>query len=171
MAKINTSSLETKFKKYISGNKFKKTIAAKEFPSDIDYLEQVAMRLRMVYQYETDNLNEGVLDAIGALSTWVIDRKMSNGEYIILGYIDQNARTSLVPERYEGIDDMAALFNKGYTAGHQVFGIWHGQRVGSRVARQGLHFVEQTISDFNGNYGSEYNAFARLTPEGKERFT
>lgn len=83
---------------------------------------------------------------------------------------------------YNGIDNIVALFNNGYTASNHVYGWWYGHRgttpevrfrsgdlgfgdvgdawVRSKISREPLHFIQQTIADFNGNYGADYDVTA-----------
>lgn len=78
---------------------------------------------------------------------------------------------------YDGIDNIVALFNNGYTASDYVYGWWDGHTptgsavsrslydddytwVRSKIQRGSLRFIQQAIDDFNGNYGSQYNITA-----------
>lgn len=79
---------------------------------------------------------------------------------------------------YHGIDNIVALFNNGYEAGDYVYGWWDGHApkgeallrmatpgedfawVRSKKQRQALRFIQQAVSDFNGNYGAELNMTA-----------
>lgn len=83
---------------------------------------------------------------------------------------------------YEGVDNIVALFNNGYDAKDYVYGWWDGHEpegealsrsatpgenfawVRSRKHRQALHFIQQAIGDFNGNYGAELNMTAVAAP-------
>lgn len=79
----------------------------------------------------------------------------------------------------EGIDNIVALFNNGYHASDYVYGWWDGHQatastlfrsgsdikanyawVRSQKDREGLHFIQQAVDDFNGNYGAEYHVTA-----------
>lgn len=75
----------------------------------------------------------------------------------------QNYRPSLDPGKYGGVDDMAALFDKGYDAGGQVIGEWHGVIISSLQHRQALHFVQAGVDAFNSSYGAPYNAHAETS--------
>lgn len=105
--------------------------------------------------------------------------KMSDGHYEIAIYFEDDLhRDSLVPEDYDGVPNIVALLNNGYHAKDYVYGFWDRHRptttnnilrsgpmsdfayVRSMKEREGLHFINQVISDFNGNYGSLYNATA-----------
>lgn len=68
-------------------------------------------------------------------------------------------RDSLCPDEYDGIDNIAALLNSGYDAGHVVYGIWlhHSPfNIPSLQHRSGVHFIENAIRDYMGNYASDY---------------
>lgn len=77
----------------------------------------------------------------------------------------------------EGIDNIVALFNNGAHASNYVYGWWnhHSPKgdalsrsspsddfawVRSTKDREALHFIQQAVRDFNGNYGAEYNVTA-----------
>ena len=73
------------------------------------------------------------------------------------------SRDSLAPDEYpEGIDNIAALLNKGYNAANTVYGIWAGHgyagsfNIPSLREREGLHFIENAIRDYMANYAPEY---------------
>ena len=63
----------------------------------------------------------------------------------------------LFPDKYKCRDNIVALFNNGYSADGQVYGMWHGRQIASLKERIGENFIEQAVRDFIGNYGSEYN--------------
>lgn len=62
------------------------------------------------------------------------------------------------PSLHEGgIDDIVLLLNNGVD--HEmkpVYGYWHAERIRSKTVISGAHFIEQAVSDFMGNYASEY---------------
>lgn len=79
----------------------------------------------------------------------------------------------------EGINNIIALFNNGAHASKYVYGWWNGHKphgealarsggqldadyawVRSKKDRDALHFIQQAVSDFNGNYGYEYDVTA-----------
>lgn len=77
-----------------------------------------------------------------------------------------------------GIENIIALFNNGAKAQDYTYGWWNGHKatgdasfrsaspegdfawVRSKKDRAPLHFIQQAIDDFNGNYGSELNMTA-----------
>jgi hypothetical protein len=103
---------------------------------------------------------------------------MSDGSSSILIYFgDDLHRDSLYSDGYEGINNVVALLNNGYHAKNYVYGWWEGHKpsgesiynsgvgstdayIRSRKDREGLHFIQQAVTDFNGNYGSDFNVTA-----------
>lgn len=106
---------------------------------------------------------------------------LSDGTYVLgIYFTDDLHRNSLENDYtdYEGIDNIIALFNNGADAENYVYGWWDGHRpsgeaiarsvngaedyawVRSKKNREGLHFIQQAVADFNGNYGSQYNVTA-----------
>lgn len=78
---------------------------------------------------------------------------------------------------YEGIDNIVALFNNGYSEINYVYGWWNGHSpsgsatsrsssvdgfawVRSKNKRESLRFIQQAINDFNKNYGNKFGAIA-----------
>lgn len=66
---------------------------------------------------------------------------------------DEIRRPSLYEDGYsEGVYDIVALLNRGYRAEDHVYGQWHGAAVKSLQARDGLHFLEAAVDEFNQRY-------------------
>lgn len=72
-------------------------------------------------------------------------------------------RESLAPDEFpEGVKNIAALLNKGYSARNTVYGIWAGHgyagsfNIPSLTHREGLHFIESAIHNYMANYSKEY---------------
>lgn len=105
--------------------------------------------------------------------------KMPDGSYEMYIYFEDDLhRESLNPESYDGVRNIVALLNNGYHASDYAYGFWDNhaytgewnvlrQGYGDNFAyirsmkdRQGLHFIQQAVQDFNGNYGSEFNVTA-----------
>lgn len=100
-------------------------------------------------------------NAISAISN--IDhtspKRIGSNMYIIDIYFEGDlSRPSLDPSHYDDIHNIAALFNKGVDhTMRPVRGEWHGVETWSRTRIPGTHFIENAVSDFMGNYASEYN--------------
>lgn len=95
----------------------------------------------------------GHADTIG--SAKVSSISINGTQAVVEISIDKNFRPSLVPDVYDGVDDMAALFNNGYNARKQVFGYWHGKWTGSVTERDCELFVQEGIESFDA---AKYNA-------------
>ncbi len=80
--------------------------------------------------------------------------KINNNRYEVPIYIESNSRPSLMPERYSGIEDMAALYNNGYLAAGSVWGVWHGNYIRSLEYRPATNFVQDGISIFNSKHNT-----------------
>ena len=88
----------------------------------------------------------------------------SDGEkvYVDIMFTDDRHRDSLDPA-YDGIDNIIALLNNGYNANGAVFGDWidhnnvEHEDTWSVRRRGGAHFIEQAVTDFWGNYATDYN--------------
>ena len=80
--------------------------------------------------------------------------------YAVEVYFTNNLhRDSLAPDEYDGINNIAALLNSGYSAGHTVYGIWMNHcpySIPSLRVRDGAHFIENAKRDFMANYAAEY---------------
>lgn len=106
---------------------------------------------------------------------------LGDGTYMLSIYFTDNLhRDSLENDStdYDGVDNIIALFNNGVHAENYVYGWWDGHKpsgeaisrslyddgfawVRSKKDREGLHFIQQAVADFNGNYGSMYNVTAK----------
>ena len=71
-------------------------------------------------------------------------------------------RDSLDPSYFDGVDNIAAVLNKGYSAKHTVYGTWPGHgyadvfNMPSLRERAGAHFIESAIRSYMANYAHEY---------------
>lgn len=86
--------------------------------------------------------------------------KIGRNKYQIAVWFSEDlSRESLCPNQYDGIDNIAALLNSGYSARHRVYGVWsnHGSdRQPSLADRAGTQFIENAIREYMANYASEY---------------
>lgn len=83
--------------------------------------------------------------------------KVGKNRYVIeVSFNDDLYRYSLVPSKYDGINNIAALLNSGYSAGHTVHGMWHGNKISSLPMRDGAHFIDNAVNEFMSNYAGEY---------------
>lgn len=108
--------------------------------------------------------NSGVSGGIGDTAISALSElnhtspyKTGDGKYVIEVYFSGDlTRESLDPSNYDGVINIAALLNNGYTASHAVHGMWHGEEAWSLPIRGGAHFIQHAIHDFMGNYANEY---------------
>ena len=86
-------------------------------------------------------------------------RHIGNNIYEVDIYFEGNlSRPSLQEGIYGSIGNLAALLNNGVDHTMKpVAGEWHGQRIRSRTVIPGVHFVQNAVSNFMGNYGQDYN--------------
>ncbi len=84
--------------------------------------------------------------------------KVGNQYYIDIYFTNDLHRKSLNPERYDGVENIVALLNSGYSAGHRTYGYWKSsdKKIASLVERDGAHFIEQAIRTFTENYATKY---------------
>ena len=107
------------------------------------------------------------MSAVGSASAGGVS-KLSDTTYEIGVSISPQFRPSLFPERYGGVDDMAALFNNGYAAGRQVVKYdSDGNFVGaSRQYRLPSLFVQTGLAMFQVSGGSDYQVIS-VQPSGR----
>ena len=180
MASINISSIMNKvgaysrsvngklrmqdcIKKYSESGK-SKTEAGDKIISDKDMYEAAAKMIQVLrstaQSYALPASVMSHFDSLDASASF----KMPDGSATIFIYFGGELhRDSLAPQDYSGIDNVVALINNGY-GDHpnmaKVWGEWHGMRIHGLTQRTGLHFIQQAVQNFNGNYGSDYNVTA-----------
>lgn len=184
MAKIDSDSIKEKIKQYVKDNSYKKALDDDPDKDTAKILNKIKEKFLECYRISVsgNGFNEGATNAIGDLS--FSEPKLDEDfRYVIYADVDKNSRTSLVPDKYDGVEDMAALLNNGYathilfdfgihdTPTHaQVYGLWHGRGTWSLPVREGKHFVQDCIDSFNNLYGDEFGVTATLTEDGERRF-
>lgn len=95
---------------------------------------------------------------------------LPDGSYVMeISFTDDITRESLEPQRYGGVRNIVAIFNNGYPADagrseaiSNVYGWWHGNYIHALGARQGLHFMQTAVDDFNQTYGSQFGIHATV---------
>lgn len=96
--------------------------------------------------------------------------KVGENQYQIeVWFSNDLRRESLAPDEYpEGIDNIAALLNNGYAAGHTVYGVWMGHwpwSIPSLPMRDGTHFIDNAIRTYMANYAGEYGVISVTADE------
>lgn len=185
MSIINWDSIENKVDRYLKSSRMKRQIneaiddymlgkvgivfngsrplppslAADKFIQVLCYEIESCNINRVGGGYENGGLGNTAVEALQRLSH-SDPIPLGDGRYnIYIWFDDDLKRESLVPEIYEGVDNIAALLNSGYSAGNTVYGVWKGHgtdKIASLQERSGAHFIEQAIRDFMGNYASDY---------------
>ena len=107
---------------------------------------------------DTVSKNGDGLKSFQRSSIRVVSEKLPTGFVKMKVVFDKNAlhRDSLVPEVYDGIDDIVKLFTTGYSAHGSVKGAWltHGKEaVWSLRHREPSDFMRAAVSEFNVKYG------------------
>lgn len=95
---------------------------------------------------------------------------LPDGSYIMeISFTDDLTRESLEPQRYGGVRNIVAIFNNGYPSDvgrseaiSNVYGWWHSEYIHALGARQGLHFMQTAVDDFNQTYGSKFGIHATV---------
>jgi hypothetical protein len=87
--------------------------------------------------------------------------KVGKNRYKIDIWFTENlSRDSLAPDYFDGVENLAALLNNGYNAKNTIYGVWLGHNgnmsIPSLQNREGVHFIENAIRDYKGNYAAEY---------------
>lgn len=107
---------------------------------------------------DSSGLSSGAISAVSDIEHGAAQSIGENKWVIDVYFKGDLSRPSLDDERYDGIDDIVALFNNGVDHRmHPVHGDWHGKETWSKTVIPGSHFIEQAIRDFMGNYATEYN--------------
>lgn len=88
-------------------------------------------------------------------------RKIGRNKYQIEVWFSENLhRDSLAPDFFDkGIDNIAALLNKGYTAKQPIYGVWMGHssfNIASLPQRSGAQFIQNAVRNYMANYANEY---------------
>ena len=189
MSSIDMQSILTKAKKAMGTSKFQKQIEAKV--DDIMMYGGVAKQGHVATIYGTSMAaakfievlqneikSNAMADGGGGLSGRGLGAtavsaltKLQHGDPVKVGknryqiaiwFSDDLHRDSLAPDQYDGVENIAALLNKGYSAANTVYGTWPGHgyasyfNIPSLQHREGLHFVENAIREYMANYAKEY---------------
>lgn len=95
------------------------------------------------------------MSAVGAASPGGVSN-LGGGMYEIGVNIPAQFRYSLLPDIYGGVNDMAALFNNGYSAHPLTVYDINGNVRSSRPFRSPAHFVQRGLQMFAGRGGGDY---------------
>lgn len=172
MASINMTSILSKAGGYMNSTKGKNktdTIISKAMLGSVKLTssgsvhtpEEAASKFIEVLRrtIESCGLSANAIEAISQIEATAPTQIGDTNTFLIRVYFAGDlSRPSLDEATYGGISDIVALFNNGIDhTMRPVHGVWHGQDYWSRTTIPGTHFIEQAISDFQGNYAHEYN--------------
>lgn len=121
---------------------------------------------------ESSGLSTGAIEAVSNIEHGSAHQLGDSNTYIVSIYFTGDlSRPSLDTDRYpKGVRDIVNIFNYGAPKDghkmHPVYGEWHGTETWSRTVIPGAHFIEQAVTDFMGNYASEYNVINISVEEG-----
>lgn len=164
-------SVVSKASSYISNSKSKKVKTAinKSFSKGGSKMsnnpEEAAQKLAsMVKQYaESSGLPKPVAEIASVLNC---NAPIYNGDgtaTVDINFGDDLYRSSLSPSRYDGIENIIALYNNGVdkcsegTVMNQIWGYWHGDYVGSRTYIPSTHFIQDAVNGFKASFSGIYN--------------
>lgn len=136
------------------------------FRTQSDVEQAVEIMKGLLYRSaDASGLPESVMEAFDEMShsTTLVQPDGSATASISLG--SDLSRQSLDPFRYSGIDNIVALFNRGYTASDHAYGYWHGIKMRSLKERPALYFMQAAVADFNSGHGASNNIVATLSDE------
>lgn len=178
MGRINVSSIESACAKQIQSKavqakisqKCKKLAASGKALGTKNTLsmEQAG---KLLFDIIEQNFPKESLSTFPLSSSYISSIKFVNDKYQIDIQFPSNEtrRESLCPDEYDGIDNIVALFNNGYEARASVYGYWVSKEkwVWSTRKRPALHFMQESIEQFNSQYGAQYNCKAVLGEQYK----
>lgn len=155
MAYMDSPKMREKVKKHIDSV----MIGIRVAPSGIHTPEEAAQKFIHVLEntINSSGLSENAKSAILHLD-YGKPQILRDGSYQIrVFFTGDMTRDSLQPYKYGEIEDIAELFDTGVDHKmHAVSGSWHGEKVWSRTVIKGAGFMDQAVSDFNGNYAADY---------------
>lgn len=110
------------------------------------------------------NLPPSVMEHVESFMFTVPYMRPDGSASIEIYMSDAPGRASLYPKKYDGVDNIVAIFNNGYTAKDRVYGKWHDKYVSSLDKRQGSFFMQKAVDAFMDKYGSEFDVSVELDP-------
>lgn len=116
-----------------------------------------ADRLMTILDHHITDAGYDFAEFLGVVDTRVAE----SGQFEVHINFDPEeiSRPSLYEAGYpEGVYDIVALLNRGYRADDSVYGQWRGASVKSLPARDGLHFLEAAMEEFNTRYAGTATA-------------
>lgn len=182
---IDFSSISSKVNKYIASDDGKKKIQQKmsELRSGhggsktsggsivltYDQMQDAAKELIALIRRHAASagLPPSVMVHVESFEDSKIIVKGDGSAEISINMMDDPKRPSLLPEDFDGVENIVAIFNRGVHAQGAVYGYWAsaGKDVWSQGTRPALHFMESAINEFNMKYGGKYDVTVTLNAQ------
>ena len=125
----------------------------------IDILKNEISNLEASSNFEDGALGSSAVSALSKLEYGTPKKVGTNRYEIEVWFSEDLSRPSLSPSLYDGVENIAALLNTGYSASHSVYGIWEGhsdEKIPSLKNRSGAHFIDNAVQNFMASYANEY---------------
>lgn len=111
--------------------------------------------------FANGSLGNTAISALKNIEVGEVSKSHGNNVYSIpINFVGSRSRKSLDPDKYtQGIEDIVALLNNGYSADGSAFGVWQGHTdkpIHSFRDRKGAYFIENAIHQFMSNEASVY---------------
>lgn len=138
-------SLEEKLRAFAKTPKGKKMVASS--PVVISEAKKDAETMRDILAAKTASVIKSVgADAINISAP----EPREEGLTVELNFAPEAViRHSLVPEKFEDIENIVLLFSRGWSARGVVWGEWHGRTVASRRFYPPNPFMKEAVEAFN----------------------
>ena len=171
MATINMSSILAKAKSYMGSSEGQSKVNSSvqrvmlgnvklQVGGTVHTPEDAAAKFIdvLLRSIESSGLSPNAISAVSGLDYTPTTCIGENTWLVGVYFTGDLSRPSLQEDKYGSIKNIVALLNNGVDhTMRPVHGVWHGNETWSRTTIPGAHFVEQAVTDFIGNYASEYN--------------
>lgn len=97
-------------------------------------------------------LPASVMEHVESLDYTYPFEKPDGSKGIQIYITDDPKRPSLYTKKYDGVDNIVAIFNNGYSASKSVYGVWHDKKTKSLDKRQGSFFMQKAVDQFLSAY-------------------
>ena len=164
MAGINMGSILQKLESYLAspGGKQKKNVACDRIARECVYQAGCVFANTLIRTVDGTVFDTNVANAIDYAVDVGSTIKLGHGKYNIHVYIGDTTRETMSTYKSYYPIQLANLYDQG--VGHVMPQLFETDSSGAmRVSRtfiDGANYMEQAVSDFLGNYGSEYNVIS-----------
>ena len=111
--------------------------------------------------FSDGDLGDTAIKALSNITIGLVGESSEKNCYTVPIYFSGDRhRDSLMPDEFDGVDDIVILLNNGYPDdGHEmgvVHGVWHGKHISNLRDRQGAHFIESAVHKFVTSEAQKY---------------